>query len=270
MFYDQRGPLVFSASIHLVLLVVTAIWALMPDEKDPEDFVFELVPPPAAASVSDSQSADQPMEQIRYESQHEELPTLDDIELPERPPITVEVEMPEPEPVVEQPVEETPVVEIEKPKPKAMTWEEYQAQNPDANQVKNVDNRPERKKQTQIDLTSIRKNLSQFTIANLPSATIEAYSAADQEALSGYLASFKAALKRAVASHPFQGRPLTALVSCDISAGGLVSNARIIRSSGDAAFDRKILDGYAALRNFQAPPKGTPLIGLQIEFVQSY
>lgn len=271
MFYEQRGPLVFSASVHLVLLVAGAIWMMVLPDKKPVEFNFELVPPPSGGYAQATQ--EQPMDElqeVKYESQPvEELPSLDDIVLPERPPIRVEI----PAPRVERP---QPVVEVEapKPKPRTMTPEEFFALNPQAKKIQNVRTTPAPDKRPKVDLTkdiaALRRSLSEFSVASLPSATIANYSLSEQAALSGYIASFKSALKSAVESHAIRGAKLTALVRCDISVGGQVSNVRIVRGSGDAEFDRKVLAGYARMGSFRLgpPPNGEPLIGLQIEFTQ--
>ncbi len=260
MFYEQRGPLVFSASVHLVLLLGAAIWMLVAPEKEKEPFNFELVPPPSGGAMQSEPQ--ETLESIKYEPLPEEkLPTLDDIVLPERPPITVEVELP-PEPVVEK---EQPVVEVEPPKPKQISLEDFLKSNPDANKVKNVRTTPVQT--TQPKLISIPQ-LKGIEIGNLPPAEIASYSQADQDALGGYIAGFKASLKRAVASHPSRGDKLSALVSCDILANGTVRNVRIIRGSGDADFDRKVLSGYARLATYTRPPKGKALMDLRIEFIQ--
>lgn len=271
MFYEQRGPLVFSASLHLALLVGVAIWLMVSPSKDPKEFEFELVPPPSGGFArSTAEVPLEPLETIKFERAPLEMPSLEDIVLPEREPIVVEVEMP-PEPTPQ--TVEQPVVEVAAPTPKPMTWEEFQQQNKDANKRKNVRTTPPPTQQRpQIDLTkdlvALKNSLNQFSISSLPSAEIASYSTADQAALSGYISGFKSALKRNVADHPIRGAKLSALVSCDIAANGRVTNVRIIRSSGDAVFDRKILDGYSRIANFNAPPKRDALMGLQIEFIQ--
>lgn len=264
VFYEQRGPLVFSASVHLVLLVGAAIWALFSPEKEPEEFNFELVPPPPPASA-EAPSELPTLEEITYEQQPDEpLPTLEEIELPERPPITVEVEMP-PEPVVE----EQPVVEIEKPKPQPqqqkMSWKDFQQQNKDANKVKNQRTTPVKRQPVSV---KFQPNLSTVQIDSIPLSELETYSMADQSVLDGYIASFKALLQRNVKDHPFRGSKLTAVVICDISAGGHVTNIRLVRGSGDREFDQKVLAGYRSIGIFSKPPRGIPLTGLRIEFVQ--
>ena len=262
VFYEQRGPLVFSASVHLVLLVVFAIWALFSPEKEPEEFNFELVPPPPPAGA-ETPTEMPTLEEVTYERQPDEaLPTLDDIQLPERPVIKVEVELP-PEPVPE----EQPVVELEQPKaqPQTMSWEEFQKQNRDANKVKNERTTPVRQKSVNLQF---QPNLSTVQIDSIPLADLENYSMADQSELDSYIAGFKALLGKNVKDHPFRGNKLSAVVICDITAGGHVTNIRLVEGSGDAEFDRKVIAGYKSIGIFSKPPRGIPLIGLRIEFLQ--
>ncbi|MDQ8200875.1 TonB family protein [Pelagicoccus enzymogenes] len=269
MFYEQRGPLVFSASVHLALLVVTAIWVLFFAEQEKEPFQFELVPPPSGGAAQQQQSQSQPtLEDIKYDPVEDSMPTLDDIQVPERPVRTIEVEVPpepKPEPVVTR---EQPVVEVTPPKQQQMSLEDFLNQNPDADKIKNV-----RKNPAPTTNRRPKINVPQFEgiqIGSLPAAEIASYSQADQDALGSYIAGFKASLKRAVASHPSRGAKLSALVVCDILANGSVRNVRIVRSSGDREFDNKVLAGYGRLASYVPPPKGQALMGLQIEFVQQW
>ncbi len=261
MFYEQRGPLVFSASLHLALLVIASIWMLFFSEQEQEPFQFELVPPPSGGA---QQAQSQPtLDDIKYDPVEDSMPTLDDIQLPERR--TFEVEMP-PEQVVEK---EQPVVEIEtpKPQPKQMSLEDFLNQNPDADKIKNVRTTPAPTTRTP------KIKVPQFEgvqIGSLPAAEIASLTQTDQDALGSYIAGFKASLKNAVESHTARGSKLSALVICDILANGSVRNVRIVRSSGDGEFDRKVLAGYARLSSYVRPPKGQALMGLQIEFVQQY
>ncbi|MDQ8184351.1 TonB family protein [Pelagicoccus sp. SDUM812002] len=261
MFYEQRGPLVFSASVHLTLLVVVAVWVLFFSEQEKEPFQFEMVPPPSGGATAQPSQSQPTLDDIKYDPVEDTMPTLDDIQLPERPVRTVEVERP-PEPVVER---EQPVIEVAPPKPAQMSLDDFLKQNPDANKVKNVRTTPSpTTRRPKIDVPQFEG----IQIGSLPAAEIASYSQADQDALGSYIAGFKASLKRAVASHPSRGTKLSASVICDILANGSVRNVRIVRSSGDGEFDRKVLAGYGRLSSYARPPKGQALMGLQIEFVQ--
>ncbi|MBK1877514.1 TonB family protein [Pelagicoccus mobilis] len=252
--------------MHLVLLVGAAIWALFSPEEEPEEFKFELVPPPPAASAETSDDLPT-LEEVTYDSQPvEPLPTLDDIQIEERPPIEVVVEMPEPEPT---PVEvEQPLIPVEQPKPpepKKMSWKDFMKQNPDADKEKNKRTKPVPQKPVQL---KFQPNLSSVQIDSIPLAELESYSMAEQSELDGYIASFKATLQRNVKDHPFRGSKLSAVVICDITAGGHVTNIRLLQTSGDAEFDRKVVAGYRSIGIFARPPKGIALTGLRIEFLQ--
>jgi len=237
--------------------VAAAIWVLVSPKEEPEEFRFELVPPPPAASAD--HSSDLPtLEEITYEQQPDEpLPTLDDIVLPERPPIEVVIELPQ----------EQPLVEIEKPEPQQqkMSWKDFQKQNQDANQVKNQRTSPPKRQSVSLQF---QPNLSAVQIDSIPLSELENYSMADQSELDGYIAGFKALLQKNVKDHPFTGNKLRAIVICDITSGGHVTNIRIVQGSGDDVFDRKVLAGYQSIGIFARPPRGIALTGLRIEFVQ--
>lgn len=211
------------------------------------------------------------MQPIRYQREEFELPSLDEIVLPERPPVRVEVPMPQesPAPEPEPVVEEQPVVEA--PPPPTMSLEEFLRQNPNASQVQNVRTTP-RQTTRQIDLTEdvrrLRESLSNISIASMPSAQIEAMSASEQQAISSYYARLAAALKRAVESHPRGGQPLKVRIGFDISGAGRISNLQVIASSGDPEFDQKALAGLRRIQSFEAPPERKPQNGVRFWFEQ--
>ena len=274
IFYDQRGPLVLSASLHLVLLVFFAIWLLASPEKKPEELVFELVsaPPPGAAERPT-------LEQLRYQSEQVDLPTEEEIVLPERPMIPA----PKPEPVVEKPapreepvVVETPkprpveqkVVERPEPKPQQMSLEDFQKQFGPIKPTNIRKQAPPQQRTVKVDVSDLARNLADFDIDNRSTADINASSASDQQELSSYLSRFRATVRRNLENHPFSGSELVARVQCDISANGYVSNARIIASSGDPQFDRKALAAFKSVRVFDSPPDNQPLIGVKFTLKQ--
>lgn len=266
MFYEQRGPLVFSASVHLVLLVGAAIWVLFFSEQEKKPFQFELVPPPSGGAAQQTSESLPTLDSIKYERVEDSMPTLDDIQVPERPVRTVEVELP-PEPVVKR---EQPVVETAppKPKPKPMSIEDFLKQNPDANEIKNVRTTPAPTRNSRPDI-----KVPQFKgieIGNLPPAEIASYSQAEQDAIGSYIAGFKARLQRAVDNYPSQGSQLSVLVSCDILANGTVTNVRIISPSKDSGFNNMVVAAYKRSSPYARPPHGKELRDLRIEFVQKW
>lgn len=271
IFYEQRGPLVLSAILHLVLLVVFAISLLISPPKKPEELVFEIVSPPGP-------QADVPrptLQQLEYESENVEMPTEDEIVLPERPMIPV----PAPEPVVEEaPPEESIVVKPPpkkavpeakpEPKPQPMSLEEFQKKfGPIKPSNVPKPTKPEDRR-VKVELSDLAKNLNEFQIDSLPSAQISASSVSSQQTLESYLAGFRATVRRNLEDHPFSGRELVAKVQCDISANGYVSNARVVVSSGDPVFDKKALDAFKRIRVFQAPPDNRGFTGLRFDLVQ--
>lgn len=280
MFYEQRGPLVFSASVHLIILVGVAIWALAAPQKKPEELVFEIVEPPAGGFAQPQE--EQPMQPITYQSEQVDMPTLDEIVLPERPMVPVEipppvVEQPKPEPVVEK------VIPVEKPKPKPkpvekqpvaapkMSLEEFQRMQGEI-KVQNVRTKPQQQKAQKIDLSAdlrkLKQNLSEFKVEGLSSSQMSSSSVTSQDQLASYLSRFRAALRRAVERHPISGAPLRVTVRCDISGGGHVSNVSIVSGSGDAVFDRKVVAAFRKIRIFDAPPDNIGFNGISFELVQ--
>lgn len=256
VFYEQRGPLVFSASLHLVLLVSAAIWLLFSPEEEPEEFNFELVPPPAPSAVA-VQKELPTLEEIVYEPEPvEPLPTLEDIQLPERPPIEV---------VVEQPSE--PLVEVEETPPqRKMTLEEARKLIPNLDQVKNQRTTPTPSRTVELDFKP------EIPTVQIDSAVWNELPVVDAEHRSErqqYIASFIAMLQSNVADHPVTGRKRVTLVSCDILANGRVTNIRILKSSGDPAYDQKVKQAYERIGVFAKPPRGIALPDLRIDFVQT-
>ncbi|MDQ8203281.1 TonB family protein [Pelagicoccus sp. SDUM812003] len=266
MFYEQRGPLVFSASAHLVAVIVFAILGLVSPEKDPEELVFELVSPPSGGYAQETPLT--PIDPIQYRSEQIDLPTEDEIVLPERPLVPVEI----PEPVVER----RPVVEQPKPvetKPvetPRMSLEDFRRMHGD--EVKNVRAKPSPTSAPRIDLSKdlqqLQKSLNDLGLKSIPGVDVSSMSVSDQQTVANYLARLRAALKRMVERHPIPGTPLRAVVSCDISGGGHISDVKLVRGSGDPVYDRKVMESFRKLRIFDAPPDNVGYSDVPFTFVQ--
>ncbi len=76
MYFDQRGPLIFSASLHFAIIVVFIIKSMVQPEKEPEELIFELYSPPASAGAIESKP-------VEYVPEDLDLPTPDEIPDPE-------------------------------------------------------------------------------------------------------------------------------------------------------------------------------------------
>lgn len=271
MFYEQRGPLVFSASVHLALIVVFGIWSLVKPEKPPEELVFELVSPPSGGYAQA-----EPFAPVVYErGEQAELPTEDEIVLPERPMVPVrEIPKVEEQPLVrkEPVVVEKPVVE-EKPVEQAaptMSREEFLKAFNKKDEAQNVRTTPREAPKIDLskDISKLKQSLNALGLESLPRANVSSMSVSDQQTLASYLARLREALRRSVERHPIAGAPLQVVVSCDISGGGHISNVRVVKSSGDPAYDRKVVDAFKKVRIFDAPPDNLGFTAIPFRFVQ--
>lgn len=253
VFYDQRGPLVLSASLHLIALVAFGIWALMGPHKLPEELVFELVSPPAGAYVEEM-----PLTAIE-EFQSEDVPMPDPEEFESIEEALVPIEMPpEPEPALE-----------EAPPQQQISIDDFEALRGRPIEIQNQ--RPEQDRQTQtIDLSehveSLKQELTKFRVPKLSQSQMDSLSASDQALLSAYWSGFVKSIADAVEKTAHRGLSVT--LSCDISSGGFVTNERIVRSSGDSEFDRKALAAFKAVRYYLPPPNNKQQIGLEFDLYQ--
>lgn len=263
LFFDQKGPLVLSATIHLVAIFGFFLWSLVAPDKKPEELVFVLSEPPAAAA---SEASDGP--QLRYEPERVEIPTIEPLKpvppreaLPTLPPDPV-VEAPKPKP---KPVETKP-----EPAP-TMTLEEFQKLHGKIDKPQNVRDpakNPPKPVDLSKDIAQMTRSLKALGSLSLPPAKIESMSLSDQNALLSYFDRFKSRLARETERHPVGSALLRARVRFDISASGIVSGATLVGSSGDSLFDQKVLDAFRRIRSFEAPPSGQAYRGLTLEIVQ--
>ncbi len=251
MYFDEKGPLIFSASVHFAVIVFFMLKAMFQPEEKPEEMVFELYSPPSV-------SAPTPSTQVTYTPTEMDLPTLDEIDIPERPQIPDE---PEPAPV-EPPPEEPP------PERESLSYADFVKANPIEKQ-RVPKPRPQTRRTTDLsaNVEKLQQSLSNMDIA-LPAATFDAMSASDQSALENYFAQLRQAILSNVEIHPLMGAPLRTTVQFDLAPTGAISNVRMTTSSGDAEYDRKVVDGLKRLRQFGSPPGLTRTESLTFAVVQ--
>lgn len=255
MYFDQRGPFIFSASLHFAVVVFFLIKSMIDPEKPPEELVFILVPPPSSAAPQEERP-------IEYDAEEFEMP-----EIPDPEPVI----KPEPDPPVERKPERTIPVEEEpkpKPKPAPVSAKDFFRENPVKPQRIPKPQAPKR-----IDLSQqvdrLQQSLSELNDMDLPSTVLDSISAEDQDKLAIYFAALKQAILKAVKSHPLTGNPLQARVQFNLAATGRISGAVIVARSGDAEFDRKVIDGFGRLGSFRAPPGWTGTESLTMTIKQS-
>lgn len=235
--------MIFSASLHFALIVFFIIKSMLQPEKKPEEIIFELYSPPAAAPAEESP-------QIGYTPREMDLPTLDDIPDPEIPELP-----PEPEPIPEEtiPVESDPEPE---PVREVVNFEDFQKTNPITRQRV-----PERKPQTRRnndlsrEVDRLRENLNQLPnqIA-LPQTAVDSFSATDQNRLNSYFGQLVQAVLNSIEIHPLKANPLQTKVQFVLGPTGIISGVRVLASSGDRVYDQKVIDGFNRLARFEAPP----------------
>lgn len=220
---------------------------MLQPEKEPEEIIFELYSPPAAAPAEVSP-------QIEYTPQEMDLPTLDDIpdpEIPELPPeperipeetIPVESELePEPEP--------EPVREV-------VNFDDFQRTNPITRQrVPERKPQPRRNNDLSREVDRLRENLNQLPneIA-LPQTAVDSFSATDQNRLNSYFGQLVQAVLNSIEIHPLGVNPLQTKVQFNLGPTGVISSVRVLASSGDSVYDQKVVEGFNRLARFKAPP----------------
>lgn len=220
---------------------------MLQPEKEPEEIIFELYSPPAAAPAEVSP-------QIEYTPPELDLPTLDDIpdpEIPELPPeperipeetIPVESELePEPEP--------EPVREV-------VNFDDFQRTNPITRQrVPERKPQPRRNNDLSREVDRLRENLNQLPneIA-LPQTAVDSFSATDQNRLNSYFGQLVQAVLNSIEIHPLGANPLQTKVQFNLGPTGVISSVRVLASSGDSVYDQKVVEGFNRLARFKAPP----------------
>lgn len=255
MYFDQKGPLVFSASLHFALLVFFLIKSIIDPEKEPEEFIFELMPPPSASAAPPTEVA-----QTYEPTEAFEMPDIPKPEIVERPP---------PEPVPEPRPEPSPTIPEERePERPKMSMEDFFKENPRKPQrIPKQTTQPRR----QIDISShveqLTESLNEFDI-KLPTTSLSNLSPVDQDALTLYFASLKQAIVGAIKTHPLAGAPLQTKVRFELSPSGAISGPRILAGSGDSEFDGKVLAGFRDLGRFRPPPGLTKVETLDLTIRQ--
>ena len=250
MYFDQRGPLVLSASLHFAVLVALALFAIIKPFDKREEFQFELV----AAAMAAPAPANVPV--IQYESEPLDLPK------PEEFIETVELEPLEtpPDPVPEPPVQQEKI-----------SFDDFVKEHGPV-KPQNI-SRSKPKPQQRVDLSrqveSMTRSLQDLMNTNLPQTKIDSLSSAQQDALASYFAQLKQRIKNAMETHPLGARSLQVVVQFDLAPTGRISNAKISRGSGDPVFDQKALDAFKKVPFFGAPPGFTASETLSFTIVQA-
>lgn len=262
---SPRSPSAYflSSFLHAFVVGVLLLMALMARKK-PEDppHIFELV-----AGEGDNFAATEAAGAGVPEVPRVELPAIKTPPLPKAPP-PEPVPQPVPQPkVVVQPVPAPPKVEPKKqptPTPKKapeppkqvaqapkMTKAEFDKLNPQKSTPARQAPAPIRTQK--IDAEGIAKGVT----AGSPKVSAGAGGKALSRAESDMLAAYGALIRQRVAA-ALEGKGLgdhlESRVEFRVSATGVISNARIISSSGDASFDQAVLAAFKTIRPIGPPP----------------
>lgn len=242
---------------HVAVFALAAAWAYLGvffrSDDPPPPPVFTLVPtPPLPSSRPPAPVPDQPVPSVKTPK----IENLKPIDLPDPPPEPEPAPEPKPEPKPEPRPEPKPdrkapsVSESDSAKQNTMTMEEFAKKfgRPKAPKPKPVRNpRPVRVDAVKVDGRS-------FSMS--PSSVSPASGAVTQDEMSAYIAYLYATAKQYwVPPAECAGMDLVAKVEISISARGAVTRIRVVRSSGEGAFDRSIESLFRSL-TLGAPPRG--------------
>jgi colicin import membrane protein len=146
---------------------------------------------------------------------------------------------------------------------KNMTWDEFQKQN--ANKNKNMPSgRPAPNKQTNapakpITPPKIGQGLSKGVLGDVGTAAGAggtALAAAERDQMDGYFALLAQRIREAQQKPEGLGSELTVRIEFQVYASGAIGAVKVIRSSGNRAFDDSVLKAIRAVRPIGARPDG--------------
>jgi colicin import membrane protein len=146
---------------------------------------------------------------------------------------------------------------------KNMTWEEFQKQNAIKN--KNMpSSRPVPNKQTNapakpITPPKIGQGLSKGVLGGVGTAAGAggtALAAAERDQMDGYFALLAQRIREAQQKPEGLGSELTVRIEFQVYASGAIGAVKVIRSSGNRAFDDSVLKAIRAVRPIGARPDG--------------
>lgn len=252
----------YSGALHVFIALAMFAYALtdilFPKEVEENKVVFDMVepaqnadmPPPPAPQPAPAQT--QPQEEIVAE----QIEKIDPLEIPEPQPEPESEPKPQPQPKPDPAPAPTPKPKPEpKPQPpKKISREEWLKKH----SKKKPATKRATKKSTPVKIAQITSSTSNLdNIATIsPSQTSAAnanaaYSSAMADALAAYRNAIYTIAKRNWKIPSISSDSLEARVSFKVSRLGIISAVRIIESSGDAEFDKSVLEVF---RTISIPP----------------
>lgn len=241
-----------STAVHacVAIAVVVSIFAKDIFYQEPEPpTVFEMVEP--AAEMPQQQDTPQPQE--TPEITQPQVEDIKPLEVSEPEPTPPEPTPPEPEPTPEPEPKPTPKPEPKlKPKPKKVSYEDFIKNNPDKRKPKNKP-RPTRKSNVKVDkITSTATNTSNIANIKIKGGT----SAAVRNQLAAYTQYINSMAKRNWVAPQGVQEGLATTIEFHVSKRGVVSKVRVLKSSGDVAFDKSVVAAFTSI-SLVPPPDGS-------------
>jgi len=243
---------VFSTILHAGVLGGLALMAVVPScsEKEPTPLVFEMVSMADAPTPANTPQPQATMPDLAAA----EIPDLSELDLGEIPEITPPP-VPKPTPPKTDAPKPTP-----QPKPKPLpkqSYEDFVRENPV--EAPRPQPRPTQKPvvRPKIKTENIRRNLASIVVQRPGETAVPQMSATNQDQLAGYLASLRAKIDAAYRQpQGLGGQELVAIVEFTVTRTGQLTGVRIYQSSGNAIFDRSILDAFTRVGSAGTPPNG--------------
>jgi TonB family protein len=260
---SERTPLAFGLAVGLHVLVAIYLMFYFWTHRAPmtmaTEQVFELVSSPSSASASSP--SPNPAPTPSHASASITAPPLPPIAkmppLPPPPHNTPSTPSP-PKPVPPPPPTPTAMTQTTTTPAttKPMTYAQYLMEHPLSTaptQPSHAQTTPRAVPKVGLSDASILNQLTKME-ASSPSAQT---GPAGKASTSDYIASLRARLQAAYESPPGLNDPsLSALVQITIDADGRVTGRRLVKSSGNAAYDEAVVEALARVTSVDPPPGG--------------
>lgn len=230
------------AAVALAAIVAVFVKTVLKTDEQPQPpVVFDMVEPspqpePAPAPAPQETQITQP-----------KIEEIEKLEIPEPQPEPEPTPEPEPEPAPAPKPNPTP-----KPKPqKKVSYEDFLKKNPEKRNAK-----PQRQRTTprKVKVGSVKANFSNINrIANISASATTG--AAMKNELAAYAQYIHSMAKRNWAPPQDLYEELETEISFVVSKNGVISAFRIIRSSGNSAFDNSVATTFKSISLMPPPDK---------------
>ena len=241
-----------SIALHAIvaLAAVVSVFAkavFKSDAPPPPPAVFDMVEP------SPEQPAPAAPEPAPTEIERPKLEKLEKLKLPDPTPEPEPEPEPEPTPKAEpEPAPAPKPAPSPKPKPqKKVSYEEFLKKNPDKRKAKPSKPRTTTRKVAVGKVSANFSNLDSLAKISASATT----GAAMKNELAAYTQYINLTAKRNWVSPQDVYEPLEAEISFKVSKHGAISDVRILKGSGNAAFDNSVVATFRAISLMPPPDK---------------